>query len=74
MGKMTELGDMVSFVVEHSLEDLRKTVEAFAMGLDGAPDRGAKWHRILDAATELFTQQGYRKTSVDEIAQRAEMS
>lgn len=33
--------------------------------------RGKKRARLLRAATELFTEQGYRKTSVDEIARRA---
>lgn len=56
-----------------SFSDLRKTVEAVATGLHG-PDRGAKWHRILAAATELFTAQGFRKTSVDEIARRSHVA
>jgi len=30
--------------------------------------------RILEAATELFMRQGYRKTSVDEIARRANVA
>lgn len=55
-------------------EELRKTVEAFATGLGGAPERGAKWQRILDAASDLFVQQGFRKTSVEEIAQRAHVA
>ena len=30
--------------------------------------------RIVNAATELFIKQGYRKTSVDEIAKRASVA
>ena len=37
-------------------------------------DRGPKWRRIIAAATELFTVHGFRKTSVNEIAQRAHVA
>lgn len=33
-----------------------------------------KQRRILEAATELFVEQGYRKTSVDEIARHAHVA
>lgn len=36
--------------------------------------QGRKKLRILRAATELFEKQGYRKTSIDEIARRAEVA
>ncbi len=36
--------------------------------------QGRKKLRILRAATELFEKQGYRKTSVDEIARKAEVA
>ena len=54
--------------------NLRRTVEALTTGLQGAADRGPKWHRILASATELFTAHGFRKTSVDEIAHRAHVA
>ena len=38
------------------------------------PARWRKRMRILRAATELFIRHGYRKTSVDEIARRAEVA
>lgn len=38
---------------------------------DATSPRGKKRVRLIKAATELFTSQGYRKTSVDEIARRA---
>ena len=38
---------------------------------DTTSPRAKKRVRLLKAATELFTSQGYRKTSVDEIARRA---
>ncbi len=41
-------------------------------GPEGSDDpRVRKKQRLVKAATELFTQQGYRKTSVDEIAEKA---
>jgi AcrR family transcriptional regulator len=36
--------------------------------------KGKKQRRILEAATELFIEQGYRKTSVDEVARRAHVA
>ena len=54
--------------------NFRRIVEALTAGLQGAADRGARWYRIIAAATELFTAYGYRKTSVDEIAQRAHVA
>jgi AcrR family transcriptional regulator len=43
---------------------------------DEDPDtpQARKKARILRAATELFIRQGYKKTSVDEIARRAEVA
>ena len=41
---------------------------------DDVTSKDRKRARILKAATELFIAQGYRKTSVDEIAQRAEVA
>lgn len=38
---------------------------------DEDPGRARKRHRIIDAATELFRTQGYRKTSVDQVAEGA---
>jgi AcrR family transcriptional regulator len=43
------------------------------MQRDQSP-QGRKRARILRAATELFEKQGYRKTSVDEIARKAEVA
>lgn len=51
--------------------------EAFRPYLELEQDtspQGRKKMRILRAATELFEKQGYRKTSVDEIARRAEVA
>ena len=39
--------------------------------IDPASPRGRKRRRILEAATELFITQGYRRTNIDEIARRA---
>ena len=54
-----------------SLEDAFRPF--FELEQDTSP-QGRKKLRILRAATELFEKQGYRKTSVDEIARRAEVA
>lgn len=46
--------------------------DEFLGGADGAKNK--RRARILLAATDLFMHQGYRKTSVDEIARRAEVA
>ena len=56
-----------------SYNEIEKTLHAFSLGI-GGEERGKKWHRILRSATELFTGQGYRKTSIDEIAAHAHVA
>lgn len=46
-------------------------IEAFLGSTDASDPKVRRKLKILQGATELFIQQGYRKTSVDEIAQRA---
>jgi len=48
-----------------------KLIERFAGAKDPKTPKEIKRRRILLAATELFIQQGFRKTSVDEVAQAA---
>jgi len=55
---------------------IRERIEAFyddLLGGEGSPKRRRR-ARILEAATELFMAQGYRKTSVGEIARRADVA
>ncbi len=57
--------------------DAARVEAEFAAFFGGvAPDdaRARKRLRILEAATELFVSQGYRKTSVDEVARAAGVS
>jgi len=70
---MTGMDKLVT-VTTWSQESIAKTLEAFSMGLGRAEERGAKWMRILASATELFTRQGFRKTSVSEIAEHAHVA
>jgi AcrR family transcriptional regulator len=51
--------------------DLERLLEAFTTEPEGTGTRGRRRRRILEAATELFMQHGYRKTSVDDVARRA---
>jgi AcrR family transcriptional regulator len=52
-------------------DDVERMLEAFSGTGDADDSRGRKRHRIVAAATDLFISQGYRKTSVDEIARRS---
>lgn len=52
-------------------EDLERILESFTAGEAETDPKSRKRHRIVQAATELFIQHGYRKTSVDEVARRA---
>ncbi|MEZ4336290.1 MAG: TetR/AcrR family transcriptional regulator [Sandaracinaceae bacterium] len=58
----------VSWTKEHFLELQRQL-----LGED-VTSKDHRRARILKAATELFMVQGYKKTSVDEIARRAEVA
>jgi AcrR family transcriptional regulator len=52
-------------------ENVRQTLEEFTGKTDPSDPRARKRMRIVRAATELFIRQGYRKTSVAEVARRA---
>ena len=46
-------------------------LDAFIGPIEGADSRARRRLHILRVATEMFARQGYRKTSMDEVAQRA---
>jgi AcrR family transcriptional regulator len=52
-------------------ENVKGTLEEFTGDTDESDPRVRKRMRIVRAATELFIQHGYRKTSVAEVARRA---
>jgi AcrR family transcriptional regulator len=54
---------------KRSYELLRRHVNEKASDVDDAKER--KRRQIIAAATELFVQQGYRKTSISEVAELA---
>lgn len=54
-----------------TLQDAHAALVTLIGDLDPASPRGKTRRRLLDAAAELFLAQGYRKTSIDEIARRA---
>ncbi len=58
----------IAWTKEHFLELQRQLLG------DDVTSKDRRRARILKAATELFMTQGYRKTSVDEIARRAEVA
>lgn len=54
-----------------SMEDALERLNELIGPIDDGSARARRRLHILRAATELFAQQGYRKTSMDEVAQRA---
>lgn len=62
----------MSTIPREKFEELYKRVLGDETEED--PVRWKKRMRILRAATELFIRQGYKKTSVEEIAKRAEVA
>ncbi len=50
---------------------IEQMLESFSKALEESDPRALKRQRILKAATELFIQHGYRKTSVDDVARDA---
>lgn len=55
-------------------EHLESVFRTLFPGEDPGTPQARKKARVLRAATELFIQHGYKKTSVDEIARRAEVA
>jgi AcrR family transcriptional regulator len=51
--------------------DLEGLLETFSQEPEETDAQERKRRRIMEAATELFVQHGYRKTSVDDVAREA---
>jgi AcrR family transcriptional regulator len=60
--------------MELTRETLQQLFDQLAPELDMADPKDARKKRILDAAQELFVEQGFRKTSIDEVAGRAHVA
>ncbi len=60
--------------MELTPDTLRQLFDQFAPELDPRDPKDLRKKRILDAARELFVEQGYRKTSIDEVALRAHVA
>jgi AcrR family transcriptional regulator len=56
---------------ELQLEDVLRMLEESGVGRDTGDGKARTRERILRSATELFQQQGYRRTSIDDVAQAA---
>jgi AcrR family transcriptional regulator len=54
-----------------SYDEMKKKLDAFGSGIDPSDPRERKRLLIVEKAAELFAEQGFRKTSVDQIAKRA---
>ncbi len=53
------------------MREVEHLIEKFLGSTDTSDPKVRKKLKILEGATDLFIQHGYRKTSVDDIAQRA---
>jgi len=54
-----------------NIHDVEQMLTEAVGNIDPADPKGRKRIRILDAASELFVAQGYRKTNVGEVARKA---
>jgi AcrR family transcriptional regulator len=61
-------------VTKWSYEALERVMTEFGSSADPSDGKERKRRKLVEAATELFVAQGYRKTSVDEVARRAGVS
>lgn len=57
-----------SVVTTLSYEDVIAQLDAFIGPIEGADSKARRRLHILRVATDLFSRQGYRKTSMDEVA------
>jgi AcrR family transcriptional regulator len=60
-----------SVVTALTYEAVLAQLDAFIGPIEGGDARARRRLHILRVATEMFARQGYRKTSMDEVAQRA---
>ncbi len=68
----TEAGDRVKdSAIEAFMKHGFKLIERFVGDPVPKTPKERRHRRILESATELFIQQGYRKTSMDEVARKA---
>lgn len=58
-------------MAELTYQGLLERLDGYIGEIDGSSARSRRRLHILRIATELFARQGYRKTSMDEVAQRA---
>lgn len=68
--KLTEKVKLVS-TMKWDYEQMRQMLEQFSQTGDPDDPKARKRMRIVEAATEVFIQYGYRKANVDEVAERA---
>lgn len=54
-----------------SMREVEERLARLVGDIDPASPHGRKRRRILEAATDLFIAQGYRRTNIEEIARRA---
>ena len=61
----------VDATADSVLKQTFRMIEKFIPDQDDDDPKSRKRRRILEAATDLFIRQGYRKTSMDEVAREA---
>jgi AcrR family transcriptional regulator len=61
-------------VTKWTYEAVQKTLDEYGASAEPSDPKERKRLKLVRAATELFVAQGYRKTSVDDVARRAGVS
>jgi TetR/AcrR family fatty acid metabolism transcriptional regulator len=67
---MTDFGHLV-IVRRWNAARLEELLDEYVGDVESGEPKGRKRLQILEAATRLFIEQGYRKTSVDQVAREA---
>jgi AcrR family transcriptional regulator len=67
---MTQIVKLVS-TMKWDYQQIEAMLEQFSKGSDPDDPKARKRKRIVESATEVFIQHGYRKASMDDVAERA---
>jgi len=67
---MTEIVYLVS-MMKWDHQQIEAMLEQFSKGTDTDDPKARKRKQIVEAATEVFIKHGYRRASVDDVAERA---
>jgi AcrR family transcriptional regulator len=67
-------GDGQSFGSKVSYDEVLRLMQAYMPASDPSDPKARKHARLIEAATQLFVRNGFRKTSIDDVARRAHVA